>query len=98
MNLQHRRNLLNELGIFMRKPDDAWQQAVARAEHENGWFIPEFTEKATNAIAHRFLVPAILQEWTGAYDLSDESRPVGTVGLVMAGNIPLQETGDPETR
>ena len=89
MNLQHRLNLLNELGIYLRNPDDAWQQALARAEQENGWFIPEFTQHATDVIARRFLVPAILQEWTAGYELSEDSRPSGTVGLVMAGNIPL---------
>ncbi len=90
MNLQHRIDLLSRLGEYILSDDPAWQEAKEKAERENSWFIPEFVELSAITIARSFLQKDILQEWANQYELPE--IPTGlpkTIGLVMAGNIPL---------
>ncbi len=55
---------------------------------KNPWFTPENVRAALNAIAIE-LTEANLKKWTSAYPLPEiETNPV-TVGVIMAGNIPL---------
>ncbi len=87
MNLQHRIDLLNRLGQYILSADPAWLAVKERASRENGWFIPEFVELASENIARSFLSKDALEKWTSQYALP-VSTPK-TVGIVMAGNIPL---------
>ncbi|HUR66405.1 MAG TPA: acyl-CoA reductase [Chitinophagaceae bacterium] len=89
MNLQHRIDLLTRLGDYMLSPDPAWQEVKEKASVENGWFIPEFIEIATKNIATTFLQKDKLQAWTANYQLQTTNHKAVTVGIVMAGNIPL---------
>ena len=73
----------------MLSDDKAWQQAKEKAGHENGWFIPEFVELAITNIAERFLQKDILEKWAAGYTLQNINHTPHTVGIVMAGNIPL---------
>ncbi len=90
MNLQHRIDLLSRLGEYILSSDPAWEQAKEKAERENRWFIPPFIELAANSIARSFLQKDILQQWASNYELpSQDPFSLQTVGIVMAGNIPL---------
>jgi hypothetical protein len=89
MILQERIMLMARLGDYMCENGGAWQEIKARAYRENPWFIPEFIEKATGSIARQFLDPSFLQEWAGRYAIPGSQQNPKTVGLVMAGNIPL---------
>jgi hypothetical protein len=89
MNLQHRIDLISRLGEYILSNDASWQGVKENAERENGWFIPEFVDRATNAIANSFLQKDILEKWVSAYDLPASIVSPKTVGIVMAGNIPL---------
>jgi hypothetical protein len=89
MILQERIMLMARLGDYMLANGEAWVEAKARAYRENQWFIPEFVEAATAAIANRFLNRSFLQEWTAGYSVPVTQQNPKTVGLVMAGNIPL---------
>lgn len=89
MNLQHRIDLLVRLGKYMRSEDEDWQRAKEKAGYENGWFIPEFVNKAVENIATYFLQKDILEKWAAGYKLPVENNSTKTVGIVMAGNIPL---------
>lgn len=93
MNLQHRIDLLVRLGQYILSNDESWQQAKQKAEWENAWFIPAFTDMATEAVAKNYLQKDILEKWTapGEEKLSPtiKNRTVKSVGIVMAGNIPL---------
>jgi hypothetical protein len=89
MNLQHRIDLISRLGEYILSNDASWQEVKENAERENGWFIPEFVDRATNAIANSFLQKDILEKWVSAYDLPASIVSPKTVGIVMAGNIPL---------
>lgn len=90
MNLQGRIDLLVKLGEYILSDDLPWQEAKEKASRENGWFIPEFVELATNNIAHCFLQKDILEKWCIDYKLNQDSilKP-RKIGIVMAGNIPL---------
>lgn len=89
MNLQHRIDLLIRLGQYILSDDEQWQQAKERASRENGWFIPEFIEKATQNIAQFFLQRDILEQWVANYKLQTTNYKLKNIGIVMAGNIPL---------
>jgi hypothetical protein len=88
MNLQHRIDLMSRLGQYILINPDTWQTAKEKAYYSNGWFIPSFIDLAADNIATRFLQKDILQQWAASYDIpaTTESK---TVGVVMAGNIPL---------
>ena len=94
MNLQYRIDLLARLGQYILSDNEQWESAKERASRENGWFIPEFVELSVRNIALSFLQKDILEQWAAGYQLQTSStanpefRPK-TIGLVMAGNIPL---------
>jgi hypothetical protein len=88
MKLQHRIELLVQLGKYLRESPADWQAAKDRAFVENGWFTPDFVELAAANIESAFLQPEALRQWAAHYRLDDN---IGgkNVGIVMAGNIPL---------
>ncbi|MBI5371739.1 MAG: acyl-CoA reductase [Sphingobacteriales bacterium] len=89
MNLPHRIYLLSRLGEYILSGEAGWQEAVEKAGYENGWFIPEFVEKAAKNIALSFLQKDRLEAWTRGQEIAAENPQPGIVGIVMAGNIPL---------
>ncbi len=100
MNLQHRIDLLIRLGQYILSGDDLWEEVKENAGRENGWFIPEFVQLATENIARSFLQKNQLENWVTRYPLlqaeasgqnlsSPRQLPPKVVGIVMAGNIPL---------
>lgn len=92
MKLPYRIELLSQLGEYMRSSDPEWESAKDRAYQQNNWFIPEFIDTAVGNIAEAYLQKAALEQWMGdpAYACFQEapSQPK-TIGIVMAGNIPL---------
>ncbi len=89
MILQHRIDLLVQLGKYMDENGTDWQQAKEKASVANPWFVPEFIEQASTTISEQYLQKQSLEAWARHYKIPDEnSRPV-VVGLVMAGNIPM---------
>lgn len=89
MILQERIELLTRLGGYILENPPAWQDAKERAYRENPWFIPEFIEEASQAIAWQFLQKDLLAQWAGEYKVPETQPQPKTVGIVMAGNIPL---------
>ncbi|SDW10548.1 Acyl-CoA reductase (LuxC) [Hydrobacter penzbergensis] len=89
MTLQERIQLMARLGVYMQGTDAGWENTKARAYRENAWFIPEFINRSVDSICTRFLQAPLLEAWVGSYNLPDTPAKVQTVGLVMAGNIPL---------
>lgn len=89
MNLNQRINFLTQLGEALQNKTD--QQAMAKmAAARNNWFTVENTQNMLQAIADNYLSAEKLQEWVARYDFSNVAeKPSKTVGLVMAGNIPL---------
>lgn len=89
MNLQHRIDLLEQLGRYISSNSQEWQLAKEKAGQENGWFIPEFVELSVKNIVASYLQKSILEKWAIAYAVSPEKSHPKTVGIIMAGNIPL---------
>ena len=89
MNLQKRIDLLKGLGEYISSNSDAWQAAKEKAFQQNTWFIPEFINLATHAIANSYLQETALQKWAKKYNIPGQNNAPKNVGIVMAGNIPL---------
>lgn len=88
MTLQERIDTLVQLGEHLLGEDEYLDALMQRTYYNNHWFIVENQQKAVRAIATHFLQRDRLEKWLSRYDIS-ERKPILTVGLVMAGNIPL---------
>ena len=89
MILQQRIELLSKLNAFIKENDTHWQETKQKAERENPWFIQPFIEKSVNNISDAFLSEAQLKQWASHYQVPHINPHPKTVGIVMAGNIPM---------
>jgi hypothetical protein len=101
MNLERRVELLKKLGEYIISDDEKWAIAKEKAHYENGWFIPGFVDYQLKHIAHEYLNEIKLRNWIARYSISETANPLPkgvapgagkgkkTIGIVMAGNIPL---------
>jgi hypothetical protein len=89
MTLQERIEILVRLGEFMKSNSEDWQTAKDSAFGKNQWFVPEFIEHASRNIIEEFLQREKLEGFTELYNLPDDHYERASVGLVMAGNIPM---------
>ncbi|RYD74638.1 MAG: hypothetical protein EOP53_17920, partial [Sphingobacteriales bacterium] len=98
MQLQQRIAAFSALGkqISTDLQNHAFEPYFNRAFAENGWFTAESIKQSLEAIAKYFLDEAHMREWLESYDLQDNTAPQ-TVGLVLAGNIPLVGWHDVQT-
>ncbi|MCW5911169.1 MAG: acyl-CoA reductase [Cyclobacteriaceae bacterium] len=86
MNLNSRIEAFTELGNRITNLKHAKKESIfTHASQNNAWFTPPSVEAALSGISH-FLRAQTLQTWLGRYQLTDVSK---TVGIAMAGNIPL---------
>lgn len=85
-NLKEKVGYLVALGKYMQSDIEEWEIAKDRAVQANAWFTPAHIEVAVKNIVSGFLQEDKLTEWTHAYTLSATPK---TVGITMAGNIPL---------
>ena len=88
MNLQQRQEILQQLAQYISAQPPEWEMACTRAEQQNHWFTPAFVNLAATSIVENFLQKDALAKWIAHYRLDDNIQPK-TVGIVMAGNIPL---------
>lgn len=89
MTLQQRIEILIKLGDYMQNNGHEWMQVKEQAHRTNPWFIPEFIEMASANIVTNFLQKEKLEHWVGEYEVATQNGNPRTVGVVMAGNIPL---------
>ena len=88
MNLNKRIDLLVRLGEHLLGEDEYLRAVMHRTEFNNPWFTKDNQERAVEAIARHFLRRDLLEEWVSRYPVQ-ESGSCKTVGIIMAGNIPL---------
>lgn len=88
MILQERINLLEKLKNYFNENKDEFIQIKEKAYRENAWFIPEFINNSIQNISTEFLNNQKLNNWIQHYNI-DQNINAKTVGIVMAGNIPL---------
>jgi hypothetical protein len=84
--LRKRVELLCKLGQYMLSDEAAWIRAQERAIDANAWFTPESIHIAVNNIVSELLQKDKLEQWVSKRSFSQQAK---TVGIVMAGNIPL---------
>jgi hypothetical protein len=89
MNLNERIDLLSRLGDYMTSDDVDWLNAKINAEEANNWFTKDFIDHAVGNIARQYLSREALQLLVTRYKVASANRSGKTVGLVMAGNLPL---------
>ncbi len=96
MNLQMRFAILEKLRQYILSDNDSWKLAKEKASIQNSWFVPEFIDLAVSNIALHYLEKEVLENLAGIYRLDKndpaENETFGnqkTVGVIMAGNIPL---------
>jgi len=89
MKLEERIAVLAALADRLRPGDPDWEDAVARAHAANGWFHPRFVSLAAENIRHAFLREEGLRELAFRHGLHEHPVEPRTVGIVMAGNIPM---------
>lgn len=89
MTLQQRIDLLVELGRYIQNNSRDWQDVKESAYRANPWFIPQFIDMASANIAEQFLQKDKLENWATRYNIPATNPKPMTVGLVMAGNIPM---------
>ncbi len=89
MTLQQRINLLVQLGLYMQNNGQEWIAVKEQANRANPWFAPEFIDMASRNISTAFLQKDKLEEWVREYQVAEVNNKPVTVGLVMAGNIPM---------
>jgi hypothetical protein len=96
MDLKERIEAFAELGSLLRKELSQYREGgrsdlslLINSQHlKNAWFTPENVTSALSAIAEE-LNPETLAVWTDMYpELRIKHKPI-TVGVIMAGNIPL---------
>lgn len=90
MLLSQRLDALAALGHHLLTANDEYLKAIMhRTHYNNSWFTIENQEQAIEAIARQFLDRSKLEAWLKPYFFSEETIQPQTVGLVMAGNLPL---------
>ncbi|MFB2118908.1 acyl-CoA reductase [Parapedobacter sp. 2B3] len=86
MTKKQRIDAFTKLGDYLLSDHPQLQQVVESAHRNNPWFTPANTRRALTAIAHN-LTSRALQDWLAPYPFDGDMDE--TVGLVLAGNIPL---------
>ena len=86
ISVERQLSLLSDLGIYMDSNEMSWMDAQDRAVNANAWFTADHISLAIENIVNQYLQRGKLEAWIAGYRLSDRAK---TVGIVMAGNIPL---------
>jgi len=86
LTTEKRIELLERLGEYLVSDDEILENIKYRAVNLNPWFTRENIDLAISNIRTAFLDRKLLQDWLAAYPAAYSVR---TVGIVMAGNIPL---------
>lgn len=89
MHLQQRIALLIKLGQYITAGTESWRAAMQKASGKNTWFTLPFIDQAASAVATQYLDEGKLEAFVAQYNIPDHNPAPVTVGLVMAGNIPL---------
>ncbi|MFK8057183.1 MAG: acyl-CoA reductase [Saprospiraceae bacterium] len=86
--LSNRLDALAKLGDYIRSKPELLDAYVQRSSHHNGWFTTENQWRMLDTISEDYLDRSNLEAWANAYAISDTVSSK-SVGLVLAGNIPL---------
>jgi hypothetical protein len=88
MDVSSRLDALAKLGQRLQAPSPKREAVMQKALYYNAWFTLENQQAACSAIAECFLEENRLRSWVSQYHLPEPTTPK-TVGMVLAGNLPL---------
>ena len=88
LTTKNRIDALAQLGDFLQSQDDALEQLIASAPNQNAWFTAGNTRQALSAIG-KMLNPEDLEKWLEDTGNEVNLREGKSIGLILAGNIPL---------
>ncbi len=88
MKLAERIELMVKLGDYLTADGPHLIATKEKAFEKNKWFTQQFVELALKNLSGQFLDKSRLEKWVTAYHL-DDNVSSKTIGIVMAGNIPL---------
>jgi hypothetical protein len=95
MYLEERISAFAELGAILRASVEGKTSFSEKLEiltesqhYKNPWFTPVNVRHALSSVA-KLLTTDNLRKWTGPYLLPEENNNPATIGIIMAGNIPL---------
>ena len=87
MQLQQRFNAFSKLGQFLGDlASDSTSDVIHKASLHNGWFTQDNIRYALQNWSEALSVES-LERWISKYDIKESEAK--TIGIVMAGNIPL---------
>ena len=86
--IQGRINALVTLGEQIRSDADL-ENVIAHAAGANPWFTIDFCSIAVNALTDKMLSREKLEQWLSRYEIREDDTKTRTVGIIMAGNLPL---------
>ena len=86
MNFEKKIRSLSFLRSEIQQIIEKDEGIIEKAYHKNPWFVPTFTKDALRGIAY-ILEESKLAKWLSGYSLPNKSNK--TIGLIMAGNIPM---------
>lgn len=89
MQLEERLKVLNTWGNDFNPDGEALQPIIEQAYLRNKWFTPDNIRHALNAIQQQMLAEEELRAWVQRYPQLEQAHEPQTIGIVMAGNIPL---------
>ncbi|MFL5788940.1 MAG: acyl-CoA reductase [Flavisolibacter sp.] len=89
MDLKRKTELLVRLGKFLTGGEKELEEIKAKSYAENQWFVPEFIDISLKNISNNYLHPGQLQYLINRYKIPENNSHPKTIGIVMAGNIPL---------
>lgn len=89
MTTTQRIEILLKLKNYIQLNTTEWQATKQNASLANPWFTPQFIELAIDNICHFFLDEEKINQWLNGYEVNENNNAAKTVGVVMAGNIPL---------
>lgn len=88
MKRAERLQVLIQLGNHLNQKDEFLDALMHRTEFNNPWFTQRNQALRIQSIVENWLTEDKLYDWIAAYNIPDETKPK-TIGIVMAGNIPL---------
>lgn len=88
MHLHNRIDAFVKLGELITKENESLNEVVSKACYLNPWFTTESIWSSLLAIKNSFLKRENLEKWLSPYNLNEEQTK-RSVGLILAGNIPL---------
>lgn len=86
MSLSNRIASLVQLGDYILSHPEELSLYILRSKQNNPWFTEETISQSLKAIAINYLSENSLKKWVGDYDFNESDK---TIGLILAGNIPL---------